>query len=74
MEQTKMIRHVNQIAAYFEVYPQDRAEESVRGHLEKFMAPSIRRQLADYALDGGDGLHPLAQQAAQNMTVGSNTS
>lgn len=69
MEQDKMVRQINQIAAYFEVYPEDRAETGIRGHIEKFMAPSLRRQLADYAASDGSGLRPLALRAVQNLEI-----
>lgn len=69
MEQSKMIRQVNQIAAYFEFYPEQRAVESVRGHIQKFMAPTLRQQLLDYVADGGEGLHPLVLKAAEGLEV-----
>ncbi len=64
-----MIRQVNQIAAYFEVYPEQRAEEGVRGHIQKFMAPTLRQQLLDYVAEGGEGLDPLVLKAARSIEV-----
>ncbi|MDA3919357.1 MAG: formate dehydrogenase subunit delta [Salinisphaera sp.] len=60
MDSQKMVHQANQIAAYFEVYPQQRAEEEVETHIRKFWEPRIRTQLINYP---GDGLHPLVQKA-----------
>jgi formate dehydrogenase subunit delta len=63
MESDKMVRQANQIAQYFSAYPQARAEEGVLGHIKKFWEPRMRRQLIEYAGDGGEGLHELVLKA-----------
>lgn len=65
MDNDKMIRQVNQIAEYFKVYPQQRAEEGVEGHIRKFWEPRMRAQLLDYAATDGSGLHPLVATAVE---------
>jgi len=64
MDNQKMVHQLNQIAAYFEIYPQQRAEEGVEGHIRKFWEPRMRRQLIDYS---GEGLHPLVRKAVANL-------
>lgn len=63
MDSDKMVRQANQIAQYFKVYPQARAEEGVRGHIRKFWEPRMRAQLIEYHDNGGEGLHPLVSTA-----------
>ena len=67
MDENKMVRQANQIAEYFKVYPQDRAEQGVLGHISKFWAPRMRDQLVRYSEAGGDGLHPLVEKAALDL-------
>lgn len=62
-----MVRMANQIADYFRVYPQDRAEREVTGHLRAFWEPRMRRQLVSYVEAGGEGLDPLVLQAASDL-------
>lgn len=67
MDDEKMVRQANQIAQYFNVYPEDRAKEGVRGHIRKFWEPRMRTQLINYAGAGGEGLHPLVLWAATQL-------
>lgn len=67
MHTDKMIREANRIAKYFEVYPQDRAQEGVTGHIRSFWEPRMRRQLVDYVHEGGAELHPLVVGAANAL-------
>jgi len=61
------VRQANQIAEYFKVYPQARAEEGVEGHIRKFWEPRMRAQLLEYAANGGAGLHPLVLTAIESI-------
>lgn len=67
MDSDKMVRQANQIAEYFKVYPQARAEEGVHGHIRKFWAPRMRTQLIAYYDAGGEGLHPLVSTAVESL-------
>ncbi|MES1934219.1 formate dehydrogenase delta subunit [Salinisphaera shabanensis T35B1] len=67
MESDKMVRQANQIAQYFSVYPQARAEEGVHGHIRKFWEPRIRTQLIEYVAAGGNGLHELVHTAVDSL-------
>lgn len=64
MNDQKMVHQANQIAAYFEIYPQQRAESGVEDHIRKFWEPRIRTQLINYS---GDDLHPLVKKAVDNL-------
>ncbi len=59
MEQEKMVAMVNRIALFFASYPDDEAVPAVADHIDKFWEPRFRRQLDEYALAGGEGLHRL---------------
>lgn len=68
MSPDKLIRMANQIAAFFESQPGDDQAARVAAHLTDFWAPEMRAQLLSL-LDqtGGEGLSPLAMQAAQSL-------
>lgn len=67
MDEHKMVHMANQIAAYFQVYPEKRAREGVLDHIVRFWPPSMRSQLLAYKVGGGEDLHPLVAWAADNM-------
>lgn len=67
MDNEKMVRMANQVAAYFEVYPEERAWEGVRDHIRNFWPPIMRTQLVAYNVSDGAGLHPLVRRAADAM-------
>lgn len=67
MNTEHMIHMANQIAAFFAPYPHDEAVEGVRKHLLDFWEPRMRRQLLDHLAAGGDGLAPLAREAAGGL-------
>ncbi|PKO45917.1 MAG: formate dehydrogenase [Betaproteobacteria bacterium HGW-Betaproteobacteria-22] len=61
----RLISMANQIGDFYESYPdQSHAQEDIAGHLNKFWALSMRKQLADYVeKNGGAGLHQKVQAA-----------
>jgi len=67
MQTEKLVRTANQIASYFAAYPEERARQEVLGHIKAFWDPRMRAELADYAKEGGDGLHPLVRWAAERL-------
>lgn len=67
MDNDKMLHQLNEIAAYFEVYPQQRGRDGVLEHIRKFWPPRMRKQLGAYRAAGGEGLHPLAAWAADQL-------
>jgi formate dehydrogenase subunit delta len=67
MENEKMVHMANEIANYFQVYPEQRAQVGVRDHIRKYWPPNMREQLVAYRTGGGEGLHPLVNWAAENI-------
>lgn len=62
-----MVHMANQIAQYFQAYPEERAREGVLNHIKMFWEPRLRLQLRQYVDQGGEGLHPLVLWAAARM-------
>ena len=65
MQADTLVKMANQIGAFFEAMP-DRAEalEGIAGHLRKFWAPAMRRELLAHVDAHGDAqLQPLVAQA-----------
>ncbi|MFA9461823.1 formate dehydrogenase subunit delta [Thiohalorhabdus sp. Cl-TMA] len=67
MDDTKMVHQANQIAAYFEVYPKERARQGVLDHIQKFWPSEKRAELAAFRKGGGEGMHPLVEWAADQL-------
>jgi formate dehydrogenase subunit delta len=63
MEDRDMIRMANQIAAFFEAYPQSEALEGIARHIQSFWSVRMRKQLTEYIAGGGEGLSPLVLAA-----------
>ncbi len=63
METAKMVHRANEIARFWEPYPQDEAVAGVADHILKFWEPRFRRQLVEYVQTGGGGLHHLVTEA-----------
>lgn len=68
MDDHKMVHMANQIAAYFQAYPEARAREGVLDHIRKYWPPQMRSQLVAFRVGGGEGLHPLVEWAAQELS------
>lgn len=64
MQTDKMIRMANQIAAFFATQPRDGGPEAVAAHIQDFWTPDMRAELTAHVAAGGEGLHPLAREAA----------
>lgn len=65
MSPDKMVRMANQIATFFESQPGEDHAAKVAAHLNDFWDPRMRAQLIAYVAEGGEGLSPLALQAAR---------
>lgn len=67
MNPHKLVKMVNEIAAYFEAEP-DRAVvlQGIGSHLKRFWDPRMRRELVHWVDDhNGEGLRPTALEAIQ---------
>ena len=63
----KLVRMANQIATFFESQPSDDRAGEVATHLRDFWDPRMRRRLDELLAAGGDGLSPLAREAAERL-------
>jgi len=62
-----MVHKVNQIALFFASYPHEEAVAGVADHIQKFWEPRMRRQLIQYAREGGTNLHALVPEAVARL-------
>lgn len=66
MSAQKLIRMANQIAAFFEVQPGDRATP-VATHINENWSPPMRAELLAHVAAGGEGLSALVIEAAPKI-------
>jgi formate dehydrogenase subunit delta len=67
MDEPKMVHLVNQIALFFQSYPDEEAIAGVADHVKRFWPVRMRQQLFDYAEHDGAGLHRLVPPALQTL-------
>ncbi len=60
MNQDELIRMANQIADFFQSYPQARAVDGVATHVRDFWDPRMKEQISSLINEHGDKLKPLA--------------
>lgn len=60
MNPDELIRMANQIADFFQSYPQTQAVAGVATHINDFWDPRMKGQIASIIADHGDKLKPLA--------------
>lgn len=63
----KIVRMANQIATFFKSKPHDEGVAGVAEHINKFWEPRMRRQFFEILDEGGQGLDPLAIEAAAKI-------
>ncbi|MBV1701269.1 MAG: formate dehydrogenase subunit delta [Hyphomicrobiales bacterium] len=61
----KLVEMANQIADYFESFPEAEAAPGVADHISKFWTPKMVERFLAHMAEGGADLHPLAQSAAK---------
>jgi formate dehydrogenase subunit delta len=67
VKRDELIRMANQIARFFEPYPEDEAVAGVADHLEKFWTPAMRTQLVACLRSTRDGVEPLVVRACEQL-------
>ncbi len=67
MSPEKLVLMANQIATFFVTQPGSDQAEHVADHINDFWEPRMRRAYLDHVAAGGDGLSPLALQAAAHV-------
>jgi formate dehydrogenase subunit delta len=63
----KLIYMANQIARFFAGQSHDEAVGGIENHLRKYWDPRMRTKLLGLIAAGGDGLDPLAREAADRL-------
>lgn len=63
MQNDKMIRMANQIAAFFATQPGQAGAQDFAAHINDFWTPDMREELIAHLAAGGEGLAPLARDA-----------
>ena len=64
-----LVRMANQIADFFQSYPEAEGVEGVATHIKKFWDPRMRRGIFAHLAEGGAGLKPLALKALQQLAA-----
>lgn len=67
VEHNDLVRMVNQIADFFDAYPESEAVAGVAEHVRKFWDPSMQRQLIAARESLEDQLHPIARRALAEL-------
>jgi formate dehydrogenase subunit delta len=67
METKRLVHMANQIAHFFEAYPEADAIAAVESHIRQFWDPRMRESLLAHVATGGDGLSKIARAAAQKL-------
>jgi formate dehydrogenase subunit delta len=68
VQDKKLVTMANQIAQFFEAYPQDQAIAGVAEHLQKFWEPGMQKRLREIADTQSETLYPLVQLALAKST------
>lgn len=63
MNEPKLARMANQVAAFFRSYPDEEAASGIRGHLRSFWTKNMIRDLTAYAAEGAADVDPLVAKA-----------
>lgn len=68
MEVAVLVRMANDIANFFEAYPdREVAAQEIARHLKNFWDPLMRRELMAHVERGGEGLHDSVKRAAEKL-------
>ena len=63
----KLVYMANQIARFFAGQSHDEAVSGIENHLRRYWDPRMRSKLLGVIAAGGDGLDPLAREAADRL-------
>jgi len=62
-----LVRMANQIADFFKAQPGEDAIAGTADHIRRFWDPRMRAKMAEHLAHGGEGLTPLAKEAAARV-------
>ena len=69
MNDNRLVSMANQIADFFQSYPEAEAVDGIATHIEKFWDPRMRRGIYAHLNAGGAGLKPLTLKALQKLAA-----
>ena len=69
MDNSRLISMANQIADFFQAYPEAEAVEGVATHIQKFWDPRMRKGIFAHLKAGDTGLKPIALKALQALAA-----
>ncbi|MDY0872203.1 formate dehydrogenase subunit delta [Dongia rigui] len=69
MNDNRLVSMANQIADFFQSYPESEAIEGIAVHIEKFWDPRMRRGIYAHLNAGGADLKPLTRKALQKLAA-----
>lgn len=67
MNNDRLILMANQIADFFQSYPEAEAIDGIAVHIHKFWDPRMRKGIFAHLKAGGAGLHPITLKALQHL-------
>ncbi|WP_374369490.1 formate dehydrogenase subunit delta [Dongia sp.] len=69
MNNDRLVSMANQIADFFQSYPEAEAVEGIATHIKKFWDPRMRQGIFAHLAAGGAGLKPLTLKALQQLAT-----
>jgi formate dehydrogenase subunit delta len=65
----RLVSMANQIADFFQSYPEAEAVDGIATHIKKFWDPRMRQGIFAHLAAGGAGLKPLTLKALQQLAA-----
>ena len=59
-----LVKMANEISNFFRLRPEEQAIAGTANHIKRFWDPRMRKKMAEHLAHGGEGLTPLAREAA----------
>lgn len=69
MNDQDLVRMANQIADYYQAYPEEEAVAGIAAHIRSFWDPRMRKSLESHVVAGGAGLKPLVLAAMKQVNA-----
>ena len=60
-----LVKMANEISYFFRLKPEEQAIAGTANHIKRFWDPRMRKKMAEHLAHGGEGLTPLAREAAE---------
>jgi formate dehydrogenase subunit delta len=69
MSPEKLVYMANQIATFFKGQAREKAAAATLNHIERYWEPRMRRDFLAHLEAGGEGLSPIAREAADMLAA-----